>query len=146
VDTGRLASVLIVEGNGSLARVLAELLDDEPGFSVAGVALSGEEAVAIARGAPVDVVLVDERLDASLDPGVLRTLRRACPDAVVLLWSYDEVHTAAVDVDGVLPRGMTFRELVRGVRALLRERRGVRRDPAVTIHLPEEATARRPLT
>lgn len=116
------ARVLVADGNASFAGVVAELLGDEPGFSVAATARTAHEAVAAARAAQPDVVLVDERLDGSLPSEVLPRLRAVCPNAVVLLWSHHELHTASSDVDGVLERGMTFRDLVRAVRAALRSR------------------------
>jgi DNA-binding NarL/FixJ family response regulator len=112
--------VLVVDGNVSLAAVLAELIDDEPGLALAGCAVTGEQAVQLARETDVDVVLVDERLDDALSAAVLHEVRRCCPDAVVLVWSYDTVHTVSDGADGVLLRGMTFREVVRAIRAALR--------------------------
>jgi DNA-binding NarL/FixJ family response regulator len=114
--------VLVADGNASFAGIVGELLDDEPGFSLVGTARTGQEVVDVARACRPDVVLVDERLDGSLHSEVLPRLRDACPSAVVLLWSHHVVHTAVTDVDGVLERGMTFRELVRAVRAALRSR------------------------
>jgi DNA-binding NarL/FixJ family response regulator len=119
------ARVLVVDGNASLADVLAELIADEDGFVLAGRATTGEQAVAIASRTAVDVVVIDERLDDALTTAVLRDLRRCCPDAVLLIWCYDTVHTVVEDADGVLLRGMTFRELVRAVRAALRAPRRV---------------------
>ena len=123
VDSGRVARVLVVDGNASLAAVLSELLSDEPGFDVVGTAVHGDAALELARRHEPDVLLVDERLDEALAPDLLDALRRACPRAALLLWSHHEVHTAAPGVDGVLLRGLTFRELVREVRSALRARR-----------------------
>ena len=117
------ARVLVVDGNKSLAGVLGELLADEPGFELAGCATNGVEALRLADRTEVDVALVDERLDDALSTEVLAGLRRRCPDAALLVWSYDSVHTAVEDADGVLERGMTFREMVRSLRSVLRERR-----------------------
>jgi two-component system, NarL family, nitrate/nitrite response regulator NarL len=108
--------VLIVDSNPSLCQVIAELLSDEPGFAVAGCATTGREALEVAQDADVDVLLLDERLDGSVRRAVLDGLRQACPGARVLLWSHNEVHTAAEGVDAVLLRGTTFRELVRAIR------------------------------
>jgi DNA-binding NarL/FixJ family response regulator len=112
-----------VDGNKSLAGVLGELIADEPGFALAGCATSGDAALRLADRCDVDVALVDERLDDALSTEVLHGLRERCPDAVLLVWSYDTVHTVVEDADGVLERGMTFREVVRSVRAVLRARR-----------------------
>lgn len=115
--------VLVVDGNASLAQVLAELLEQQNGFTAAGVALTGEQALELAQGCELDVVLVDERLDDALPAAVLEGLRLRCPDSVVLLWCYDRVHTVAENADGVLERGMPFGDVVREIRRTLRERR-----------------------
>lgn len=117
--------MLVVDANASLGSVLAELFDDEDGFSVAGVAVTGEQALALAGECALDVVLIDERLDDALPAAVLQGLRRRCPDAVLLVWCYDTVHTVSEHADGVLLRGLPFRDVVRGVRAALREHRQV---------------------
>jgi two-component system, NarL family, nitrate/nitrite response regulator NarL len=114
------ARVLVVDGNPSLAAVLGELIADEHGFALAGTATTGAEAVRLAGETGADIVLVDERLDDALRSEVLRDLRGCCPRAVLLVWSYDAVHTAVEGADGVLVRGMTFREVVRALRAALR--------------------------
>jgi two-component system invasion response regulator UvrY len=117
--------VLVVDGNAKLAGVLAELVAEEHGLALAGCASTGAQALGLARSTPVDVVLVDERLDDALTTSVLEGLRQACPDAVVLLWCYDTVHTVAEGADGVLLRGMTFREVVCAIRAAVRAPRRV---------------------
>ena len=114
------ARVLVVDGNASLAGVLGELFADEHGFALAGTATDGAAAVRLAQERCPDVVVVDERLEGNLAAEVLGDLRRACPEALLLVWSYDSVHTAVEHADGVLMRGMTFREVVRSVRADLR--------------------------
>jgi DNA-binding NarL/FixJ family response regulator len=116
------ARVAVVDGNASLAGVLAELIADEPGFAVAGVATTSEQALGLARECQVDLVLLDERLDGSVAPAVLESLREHCPSAAVVLWSHHETHTAVAGIDAVVPRGITFRELVRALRAALRAR------------------------
>jgi DNA-binding NarL/FixJ family response regulator len=122
VNSAQPARVVVVDGNPSLAGILGELLADEPGFTVVGTATTGDRAVQLARECEADVFLVDERVDQVLRTTVLDALRAACPEALVLLWSHHEVHTAAEGVDAVLPRGMTFRELVRALRVELRKR------------------------
>jgi DNA-binding NarL/FixJ family response regulator len=119
----RPSRVAVCDGNASLAGVLAELLGDEPGFSFVGTATSGAQAVRLAQECEADVFLLDERLDDALQATFVETLREACPQAVLVLWSHNEVHTAAEGVDAVLTRGITFRELVRAIRATLRSHR-----------------------
>lgn len=114
--------MLVVDGNASLASVLAELLDDEDGFRVIGTAVTGEQALGLAQDAEADVVLVDERLDDALTTAVLEGLRIRCPHALLLVWSHDRVHTVSEHADGVLERGMAFREVVQAICRALRGR------------------------
>jgi DNA-binding response OmpR family regulator len=116
------ARVLVADHNRSLAGVLAELMADEPGFELAGCVDSRRAALELAGASCVDVVLVDPRLD---DEGgsVLADLRALCPSAVLLAWAQDRDQGALGHADGLLDRGMTFRELVRVTRGQLRARR-----------------------
>jgi DNA-binding NarL/FixJ family response regulator len=139
--------IVVVDGNPSLAAVLAELLADEPGFEVGGVATTAARAIELADECSADVFLVDERLEGSLSADVLPALRERCPSAAFLLWSHNELHTATSDVDAVLQRGMTFRELVRVIRRVLRAagaQEGGDRAPARVVDLREQSGATRP--
>lgn len=123
VPAPRPTAVLIVDGNRRLAEVMADLLADEPGFAVAGLVDTAEQAVRVVQSGQVDVVLVDERLVDIPGSAALPTLRAAAPSAALLLWSHDvgrsDEHLRA---DGLLPRGLTFRELVYEIRRVLRNR------------------------
>ena len=113
-------TVLIADGNERLAQLLGQLLADEPDLALLGVCTSAEPALARAAQGRPDVVLLSERLDGHLTGTVITALREAAPQAAVLLWSHDPDTAAAVEgedaPDGVLDRGMTFRELIRAVR------------------------------
>jgi len=82
--------IAIVDDHPVLREGTAALLAAQPGFEVAGVASSLEEAEALVTSAPVDVVLLDIRLGS--DSG-LRWLTPADPSqtrpAVIVLTSYD---------------------------------------------------------
>ena len=117
-------SVLVADSNPRLAGVMAELLEDEPTFEVVGVVDSAAAALAAARAHRPLAVLVDRTFRDGSGEAVCAALRAAVPESAVLLWSYDVDRTTAEvpDVDGVLERGMTFRQLVR---AILAARRGL---------------------
>lgn len=123
-------SVLIADSNTRLAGVIAQLLEDEPSFSVVEVVDSAAATLVAARAHRPAVVLVDRRFRDGSGEAVCAALRASVPEAAVLLWSYDTERTAAevTDIDGVLERGMTFRELVRAIlvahRRLARSRAG----------------------
>lgn len=82
--------IAIVDDHPVLREGTAALLAAQPGFEVAGVASSLEEAEALVTASPVDVVLLDIRLGS--DSG-LRWLTPADPSqtrpAVIVLTSYD---------------------------------------------------------
>lgn len=115
--------MLVVDGNRSLAGVLAELMADEPGFELAGCVDSRRAAVELARTTAVDVALVDQGVDDDPARPVLAELRALCPSAVLLVWSRDARRRPVEHADAVLDRGMTFRELVSTARGVLRARR-----------------------
>ena len=119
-------TVLVADSNTRLAAIIAQLLEDEPSFSVVAVVDSAEAALQAARQHRPGAVLVDRAFRDGSGEAVCTALRACVPDATVLLWSYDSARTAAQvpDVDGVLERGMTFRELVAEI--LLAHRRQVR--------------------
>lgn len=84
--------VLVVDDHESFRRTAAAVVEATDGFTVAGSAATGEEALAVARAVAPDLVLMDVNL-----PGMdgldatrwLRSLDR--PPVVVLLSTYDEV-------------------------------------------------------
>jgi DNA-binding NarL/FixJ family response regulator len=106
------AKVLLADGNAKLAQVIADLLGDEPGYCVVGVVDTAAAALLAARRKRPDVVLVDPKLNDASGLALCAALRAAAPEAAVLLWSHGAERLADVEVDGLLERGMTFRELV----------------------------------
>ena len=114
-------TVLLADGNERLADVMAQLLADEPGFRVIGVAHTCDRAVELAAQHSPHVVLVSEEIAGVPGLQVCAALRAVARDATLLLWSHD-VHRdqVAQPVDGVLERGSSFRELVRSLRKVRR--------------------------
>jgi CheY-like chemotaxis protein len=64
--TSKPASILIVEDEALVASCIEEVLG-ELGFSVAGIAASGAEAIALAAASRPTLALVDIRLTGSID-------------------------------------------------------------------------------
>ena len=110
-------SVLIADGNRRLADLMGQLLADEPGFRMVGIAHDASDALAAAERFRPDVVLVSEHIGNGDGLELCASLRPLLPDATLLVWSNDvtrtEVRTPVVD--GVLDRGMTFRELLKAI-------------------------------
>jgi DNA-binding NarL/FixJ family response regulator len=114
-------SVLLADGNERLADVMAQLLADEPGFRVVGIAHTCEQAVELARQHVPDVVLVSEEVGGVPGVQVCAALRSVVRDATLLMWSHDVSRGQVLPpVDGTLERGSSFRELVRSLRKVRR--------------------------
>jgi heavy metal response regulator len=127
--------ILVVEDEHKLAAVVRRGLE-EHGYAV-DVAYDGEDALAMARAEPYDLIALDIML-----PGVdgitvcqrLRTARKNMP--VLMLTARDTVddRVAGLDAgaDDYLVKPFAFRELLARVRALLR-RDGLARDPILRV-------------
>ena len=109
------AKVLLADANAKLANVIADLLGDEPGYTVVGVVDTAAAALLAARRKRPEIVLVDPKLNDSSGLVLCAALRAAAPDTAVLLWKHGAERPADVEVDGLLERGMTFRELVQAL-------------------------------
>lgn len=115
----RSTSVLIADGNRALRSLLAELLGDEPGFTVVAQVARAQDALDVLAEKPVDVVIIAERLDDVPGTAVLSRVRDACPDVLIALWASRRAELPdAADV--LLDRGASFRELVRALRHTVR--------------------------
>ncbi len=77
------ARVLVVEDDSAIAQGLSILLDDW-GYAVAGIAASGERALALAALDPPDLVLMDVGLDGDMDGIETATALRSEHNAPIL--------------------------------------------------------------
>lgn len=111
-------TVVIADANRRLAEIMGQLFDDDHRFDVVGVVATAEAADRVARTRHPDVVLVSQHLDEESGTTACARLRTAAPQAALLLWSHDTRQTAAQapDVDAILARGMTYRELAQAIR------------------------------
>ena len=114
-------TVLLADGNERLADVMAQLLADEPGFRVVGVAHTCDQAVELARAQSPELVLVSETVGGVPGLQVCAAVRAVAREATLLMWSHDVGRDHVVrPVDGLLERGSSFRELVRSLRKVRR--------------------------
>ncbi|SMG60431.1 PAS domain S-box protein [Paraburkholderia susongensis] len=87
------ARILIVEDDRVVARDIAQQLM-RCGHTVAGSVASGEEAIAVAARAPLDLVLMDVRLEGELDGiDTARRLRETYSLPIVFLTAYADEET-----------------------------------------------------
>jgi CheY-like chemotaxis protein len=121
-------TVMIVDGNRRLGHVMGQLLDDDPRFTLTAVVSTAEAAAQAAKDRQPDVVLVSQHLRP-----VCAQLRAAAPECTLLLWTHDGEAAPEPEVDGVLERGMTYRELA----GALRDARRRPREPRQVIDLTD---------
>lgn len=120
-----MTSVLIVDDQALIRSALRELLAHEPGISVAGEAVQGREAVALASSLHPDVVLMDIRMP-EMD-GIAATAA-ICADPtltevrVLILTTFEEdehlVAALRAGASGFIGKGAEPEEIVRAVRAV----------------------------
>lgn len=125
------ASVLIVDDHPVVRHGLRTMLSTVPDLRVAGEAGSGAAALrAIEGGERPDVVLLDLRLPGADGISVARQLRRAAPEArIVILTMHDEPAQAAraleAGADGYVLKSAGLDQLAGAIRRVLRGERVV---------------------
>ena len=120
-----MTSVLIVDDQALIRSALRELLGHEPGITVAGEAVQGREAVALASSLRPDVVLMDIRMP-EMD-GIVATAAICADPAladvrVLILTTFEEdehlVAALRAGASGFIGKGAEPEEIVRAVRAV----------------------------
>ena len=96
------------------------MLEQEEDLTVVGEAQSGEQAVAVLKVTPVDVVLLDIRMPGMDGIDTLRALKRNLPDlTVIMLTSYgDEYLSPSIDAgaNGYMLKRANRAEMVKAIR------------------------------
>ncbi len=121
-----MSRVLVVEDEMKIARLVADYLE-HAGFEVT-VAGDGEAAIASARGARPDLVVLDLGLPGRDGLDVARELRGSSSVPIVILTARgdetDRVVGLELGADDYVVKPFSPRELVARVRAVLRRTRG----------------------
>lgn len=116
---------LVVDDEEDLARLVGDYLDRE-GFATE-VALDGEQALALARAASPDVVILDLMLPGIDGVEVCRQLRTFTDAYIIMLTAradeVDKLIGLAVGADDYLTKPFSARELTARVKAMLRRPR-----------------------
>ncbi|MDB4882368.1 MAG: response regulator receiver [Gemmatimonadetes bacterium] len=93
--------VLIVDDEPLARRRVAELLADETGVEVVGVATSGAEAIAAIRASAPDVVFLDVQMPDGTGLDVLREIGPDAMPVTVFVTAYDQYALRAFDAAAV---------------------------------------------
>ena len=96
------------------------MLEQEEDLTVVGEAQTGEQAVAVLKVTPVDIVLLDIRMPGMDGIDTLRALKRSLPDlTVIMLTSYgDEYLSPSIDAgaNGYMLKRANRAEMVKAIR------------------------------
>src|SRR5579872_2815013 len=84
--------VMIVDDHPVVREGLALVLHDHPDISIVGGATTAREAVAVARDARPDIILLDLRLPDRLGVDVITELRAVAPGTKVVLFTAHAEH------------------------------------------------------
>jgi DNA-binding NarL/FixJ family response regulator len=89
--------VLTVDDQPLFRTAAHDVIAATPGFEPLAAATSGPEAVALTESLRPDLILMDVRMPGMDGIATTRLLRDACPDAVVVLISFED----PVDIEPV---------------------------------------------
>jgi len=135
--------VLIVDDHAMFCELVATVLSQHDDLAVAGVATTGDEAVAHFHDEAADVVVLDYRLPDGDGIAVARRIRREAPDVPIVMLTglpNDELLRAAVlaGCTGFVSKDKAVADLVDAVRSVREGRNAI--DP---IDMARLAAARR---
>ena len=122
--------ILIVEDHPTMREVLAGVLNDLPGVTVAGEAATGAEALESCRNQTFDLVLLDTRLPDMNGTEVIRALREKDTSGIKILGmsvkddAYDRAPILRAGADAFVSKLNGLDPLVDAVREFLPSKNG----------------------
>jgi two-component system NarL family response regulator len=134
--------IAIAEDQRLMRELLAQVLGREADFEVVAQAADGKEAIALARSAAPDVLVLDVGLPDMSGVEVARALRNAQPKlAIVTLSMHEEPYFVQqmiqAGADGYVVKSAALTELVQAIRAVREGRMFL--SPAITRHAVAKA-------
>ncbi len=133
----------IVDDHAIVRAGLRQLLSEEVDFRVTAEAANGHDALVIARGGEVDVLLMDLSMPDQSGVDALSAIKARCPDLPVLILSgFPEAHFATTllrqGAAGYLNKECDPAEIATAIRTVARGRRYI--TPAVAEMLADGAS------
>jgi DNA-binding NarL/FixJ family response regulator len=112
--------VLTVDDQPVFREAARALVDMTPGFEIVGESAEGETAVALARAAHPDMIIIDQRMAGIDGIETARRMSAADPTAVIVLVSSADVQPLAAEaeasgVSAVLRKQWLTPRLLRGL-------------------------------
>ena len=89
--------VLVVQDHPLLAAAIANILRDEAGVTVCGIARTGADAALLSERDKVAVVVMDFHLPDMSGPAAATKILSACPGAAIVFHSADDSELALLD-------------------------------------------------
>ena len=131
-------SILVVDDDASI-RQLVQLYLEKEGFEVR-TAGRGDDALAVFRRFPPDLVLLDVMMPGVDGVNVLKTIRRTSQIPVIMLTAredtIDKVLCLELGADDYITKPFDGKEMVARVRAVIRRFRGGEEEPDDTLSFP----------
>lgn len=92
--------LLVVDDNEDVRRLLRLVLADDESIEIVGEAVNGRDGIAAARACRPDVIVLDVNMPVMDGLTALPHIRRAAPDAAIVVW------TASLPGDGAEQRAL----------------------------------------
>ncbi|MBM4421739.1 MAG: response regulator transcription factor, partial [Chloroflexi bacterium] len=118
-------SVLVVDDHTLFAQALSGIIGDQPGYRVAGLAVTGSQAVSLATEKQPRVVLLDYHLPGVTAEELLPTIRRVSPQSRIIILTSDSSAAARrsaeqAGCDGFLTKDIAIDGVMDAMTAVLR--------------------------
>ncbi len=106
-------TVLVVDDVPAMRHDVRGLVDAADGWEVVGEARDGQEAVEMARALHPQVIVLDQGMPRLQGLDALPQLRSSCPDALIVMWSSDDLERQALagGADGFVNKSRPLGEL-----------------------------------